>query len=522
MSPSPTRSNPSQKETSEVHQASNRLWAPSSLLTLVALGIAAAALRFLFLAKKPFWFDECFSVEVARLRWHDFAMLLWRREANMSLYYLLLRGWMHLGSSPFFIRSLSVLFSLAILPAIYWLAGRLFDRHVALLSVALVSVNAYFVRYAQEARSYSLFVLLAVLSSGFFVAMLRKASRDTRCGYILSTTLSVYAHLYAVLLVVAQWLSVRTARKAQSAHYSLAVSRAWIWIGVASAPLLIFAAKTGAGPIRWIQRPGAHDVLRFAEQITGNDGLPLLLLYLGACIYAVAGDRKDQAFLANESMPWNRWRLLFLLIWLTFPVALILLLSLGRPLFLGRYFIFCVPALIIFAAAGLARMPNRWLRAATLAAMLVLSVRGTVSYYSQDFDLVRDDSESATNYILDHAQPGDVIMLHIAETRVPYEFFKSLHESQATKDSPASPEIIYPRHGDQLDYRDFSGKPTSDFVQSLRGRYPRVWLVLMSNTVLGQPDPTTDMLQQKLGSFFAQVDQAEFTQVEVRLYSKPR
>ena len=171
----------------------------------------AAILRFAFLARKPFWFDECFSVEVARLSWHDFGRLLWRREANMSLYYLLLRGWLHFGSSPFFIRSLSVIISLASLPAIYWLAGKLFDRRVALLAATLISFNAYHIRYAQEARSYSLFVLLATLSSGFFVALVRNPSRGNRAGYILASVLGGYAHLYALLLLAAQWLSVARA-----------------------------------------------------------------------------------------------------------------------------------------------------------------------------------------------------------------------------------------------------------------------------------------------------------------------
>jgi len=99
-----------------------RTWV--SVFTLAILTAGAAALRFLFLARKPFWFDECFSVEVARLSWHDFVRLLWWREANMSLYYVLLREWLYFGLNPFFIRSFSVLCSLATLPAIFWLGCR--------------------------------------------------------------------------------------------------------------------------------------------------------------------------------------------------------------------------------------------------------------------------------------------------------------------------------------------------------------------------------------------------------------
>ena len=101
-----------------------------SVFTLIFLAAAATALRFHFLTRKPFWFDECFSAVIARLSWHDFVRLLWWREANMALYYVLLRGWLNLDSefSPFFIRSFSVLASLATLPAIFWLGSKLFDR----------------------------------------------------------------------------------------------------------------------------------------------------------------------------------------------------------------------------------------------------------------------------------------------------------------------------------------------------------------------------------------------------------
>ena len=122
-------------------------------LTLLLLAAVATAVRFLQIVSKPYWFDECFSVEVARIGWRDFLRLLWWREANMSLYYVLLRMWLHFGQSEFFIRCPSALIGAATLPAVYWLARLLYDRRVALIAAALFGFNAYSVRYAQEARS---------------------------------------------------------------------------------------------------------------------------------------------------------------------------------------------------------------------------------------------------------------------------------------------------------------------------------------------------------------------------------
>src|SRR5271166_658524 len=152
-----------------------------ALAILLAGGLAA---RLYCLACKPFWFDESFSVEVARIDWRNFLHLLWWREANMSLYYVLLRIWLHFGQSPFFIRSLSAVIAAATIPAIYWLGTLLFDRRVALIAAALLALNGYDIRYAQEARSYSLFVLLATLSSGFLIAFLKEPTRWHGVGYI--------------------------------------------------------------------------------------------------------------------------------------------------------------------------------------------------------------------------------------------------------------------------------------------------------------------------------------------------
>ena len=139
-------------------------------LTLLLLLASGTIIRFLYLTRKPFWFDESFSAEVARISWGNFLHLLWWREANMSLYYVLLRIWLQFGHSEFYIRSLSVVIAAATIPAIYWLARLLYDRRVALIAAALFTFNAYSIRYSQEARSYALFLLLATLSSGFLIA----------------------------------------------------------------------------------------------------------------------------------------------------------------------------------------------------------------------------------------------------------------------------------------------------------------------------------------------------------------
>jgi len=494
-------------------------------VTLLLLLASGTAIRLLYLTHKAFWFDESFSVEVARISWGNFLHLLWWREANMSLYYVLLRIWLQFGYSEFYIRSLSVVISAATVPAIYWLARLLYDRRVALIAAALFTFNAYSVRYSQEARSYALFLLLATMSSGFFIALVREPVRRNRIGYVLISILAVYAHFYALLLVAAHWLSLGWLRSGEASTDRTRLSAQWrrIWttIGVAVLPLLVFVAKTGAGPIRWIQRPSFHDLFVFFVNLTGSNRWPLLAVSTVACIAAVAPLGRS---LWTRGQTSETWRCQFLLLWLLSPVVLTVLLSFARPVFLARYMIFCLPALLILVAAGLARLQQSWLLVAALSGILLLSMQGIFFVYANDFDTERDASGAAAAFILDHTQPGDALVFHIAATRIPYEFVRSERTGENTASptftSQPGPEILFPCHGAGLDYRDFTGKPTADFLLAAVPNHPRVWVMLMNNGPAGDPDATTAMLTKALPESFPRMQHWQFAKVEIRLYSK--
>jgi len=79
-------------------------------------------------------------------------------------------------------------------------------------------------------------------------------------------------------------------------------------------------------------------------------------------------------------------------------------------------------------------------------------------------------------------------------------------------------EILFPQHGAGLDYRDFTGKPTEDWVRTIVNR--RVWVMLMNNGTVEKPDPTTVMLTRVLPESFPRMVRWQFNKVEVRLYSR--
>ena len=262
-------------------------------------------------------------------------------------------------------------------------------------------------------------------------------------------------------------------------------------------------------------------MIEFYELLAGGANWMLLVVCAAACVAALVPVGKA---LLSRDQDWETWRSQFLLMWLFFPVVLTIVLSFARPVFLGRYMIFCLPALLILVAAGLARLRPSWLLAGALAVVLLLCAQGISFVYGNDFDNERDASVAAASFILDHAQPGDAVVFHIAETRIPYEFSRSHRAGQNTASpnftAELGPEIIFPYHGEGLDYRDFTGKPTADFLRAVAPSHPRVWIMLMNNGPAGKPDPTTVMLTKVLPESFPRMLQWEFAKVEVRLYSK--
>ncbi len=493
-----------------VLNGSQRRASPLELSLLAGITGLAAVLRFHSLAAKSLWFDEGVSVAIARLDAYNFVRILWRREANMSLYYLLLHPWLHLGASEFRVRTLSVLFAVASIPVIYLLGRRLFDSRVGLIAAALLAVNAYHIQYSQEARSYPLMVLLCLLSGWYFLQSLAEPSRRNRIAYVVTSVLAVYAHFFSGLLLLAQWLSLRFLDREQIPPQ---IRKDWRWVALLVSPVAAFVATTGAGPLRWVQRPGLKDLWLFAVHFTGNGG-PLLLL-----AYGMAGLAALLPFSPAQRawrVPWEQWRYRFLVLWLVFPPLVVLGASLAKPLFVPRYFISCLPALCVLAARGIARLRTAWLIVPAVLFFLVLSFQGTVSGYRQDIDIHRDDWRSATQYLLSHAQPGDALLFHVPMGRMPYEFYHSLVGSTA-----AGPLVLYPHHADRITFLDFVEKPDDAQLERTLLRHERAWLVLSyARTPSGQMDSRATELSGLLAGSYRMVEQKDFLGVQILLYSK--
>src|SRR5205823_8664691 len=112
----------------------------AKMLPIVPM-LLGGALRLWHLGWPSLWMDEGTSAAIATLPVVDFVKVLWRRDANMSAYYLLLRLWMLAGHSDLWIRLLSALLSTATIPVLFVLARRMFSTQVALIASGVLALN---------------------------------------------------------------------------------------------------------------------------------------------------------------------------------------------------------------------------------------------------------------------------------------------------------------------------------------------------------------------------------------------
>lgn len=179
---------------------------------LSAITLAGLLLRLVWINRWPLWSDEALTLIIAQ--WPLKALFLAPVDPTPGLYYALHKVLLGPTVGTTAARSLSVFAGTLLIPATYFVARQ--ARIPALLAAALVAVSFPLIDYSQEARAYSLLVLLVVLSAGFFIWWGRNRRLPFLVGSLTFALLAVYTHFTAIfwlgpLVVAALWTGRRKA-----------------------------------------------------------------------------------------------------------------------------------------------------------------------------------------------------------------------------------------------------------------------------------------------------------------------
>jgi mannosyltransferase len=440
--------------------------------------------------------DEVASRWAASLSLGQLAHLVRHVDAVHALYYLVLHGWMAVGTSPAVLRVPSVIGMGVAAALIVILGRRLTGSGWAGLFAGLIMATTTSVSfYAQTARSYAL-VFACVLGQTLALVSALQAEKDgtadnrvTRKWLIYGVLVVVggYLNEMALLVLAAHAVTIVLARA------GLRAARHWAVTAVLSiallTPLLVLSGLQHASA-SWIGRPGPYEVRLLYHDYFGATVISALLV--GACAVAallppaLGWRRRGTGAAGASAEPWSPWRSVgevslptVAVPLLLFPSGILLAESLmAQPLYQDRYIEYGEAGAALLAGAGVYRI-GRWLAAAARRPELVVvpgvavclcvpllqltAQRGARTPESRSYNF-----GGPSFYVGKHARRGDGVLFmdsffRKAELGYPDEFRKTRDIALAV--SPASAASYLG-----------ANKPFSA-IYPLMLRHRRIWVV---------------------------------------------
>jgi mannosyltransferase len=392
---------------------------PSSRLVvglLLAVILLGGGLRLFRLADDNLWADEGISALVSGQPGAGAVVqAVIELDNHPPLYYLLLHVWRGpFGSSDFTLRLLSVMLGIATIPVIFAAGRELFDDSGGLTASLLFAVSPVAVHFAQEARMYTLLMLL-------FAALVYFALRLERCGDVVSIigVIVVCAvlpnvHFYGgpvvaatLLLLIWSFWQRREERRRLGvvAGAALATVLAFApWAVALTQKQLAFAAT-----LPHLSPPSLSSIgetfARFLRPVSTLDarGLLALLTVAAGIVLLIALARTGAT--GSRTL---RWCLVLVLL----PVALIAIIGQFAPFWVGQRVasVAAVPLALALggALAGAWRRGWRWQAGALGGLMLAQAVVASGELVIRPS---RPDWEGLSAQIVSQEQPGDVVLL---------------------------------------------------------------------------------------------------------------
>ncbi len=410
------------------HADARRPAADRDRIGLAVIVLGALAWAGYGIGRKPFWLDESLSVGATTQ-----LATTWRQTGGtMGAYYALLTGWSQVSLDRVWLRALSLALALAVLPVVHRLGRLVGGVAVARVATALTAGSWFFVRYAQEARSYALALLLTTVGWLALVEWVRSPadSREARrwsTVFAATAVLAVLSHGLTGLQLLAQLtaLALLPDRRTRLRAMAPAAGAAFL----ALALLTVFGAAEVANWVPPLSLDQLHDLL---AAFTGPSVVAQLALGAAAVAGAVA------AVAAHRRAPasFDGWLRGVVVVWALLPPLALVALSALRPYLLPRYVLGSVPGIALLVALALEPLRHRRVAGAVaLVALAGVLLAGRITLA----DEASADWAGTAELVADGARPGDVVAFPTQTVRQPFDFAWGELDDPAVTPSVVSP-----------------------------------------------------------------------------------
>ncbi len=487
--------------------------------------LAALALRLVFIEARSLWFDETFTVFVARLPWRDALKFIAQSDPHPPLYYLAMHFWLRLvESSPMMVRLPSVVCGSLAAGVATVCAAEIGGRKVGIAAGALVAASGLAVQASVEARMYPLLGLLTLISTfALWRACEAHGTWVNWAVYAVTTSLGLYTDYFAFLVLPVHCTYVIFfCRKKEAQRQGFVVA-----LGAALAlyapwwPVLVEQYGTGRfytiwkGPMPPSAPVNMLGVAAFGGYVLRFDGyLAQVPQWTWVQVLAVLPVAALAAYGA-VSMGKTSTAVLVVLSW-TLPVASLIVVSVvtGVDYAISRYTSFVYPFFAILLAraavslSGFAvprRVSARTLIGAVLVVVLAAVNVAVLAYARQDPKFRVYDWAGAARYVRDRWREEDGAVFYPAPGRVAFAYyFDKPFKTIVTLAAPS-----WKLRLSKGEWARFL-PPLSERLDAV----PRVWLVLTHPT----PQGTAAAVAGELERRYVRAAAADFGGVTVLLY----
>lgn len=396
-------------------------------------------MRFLHLGRQSIWLDEAFSLYYARQSPVHVITRVLRSDNHPPLYYLLLHVWTDVfGTSALAGRSLSAVFSAAVIPVVYALGKLLVDSRTGLVAALLVALAPFQIAEAREMRNYSLLALLAATSYYFFFRLqLGKGGRGSAAAYVVFTAAMLYTHIFGVFVLAAQALYVVCELLVRAARRQPWVDEFRRWLLLQGLAFLLFlpwiiaifgehtTVRSIAGGTEILPRPSLRELPGAVHGAAGSYlSLAVLVgvaaLALGSLRYPALRRLASLAPFRDPRSPLRETPAL--VFWFAVPVIVPFAASyVISPIYQFKYTIGATVSFYLLAALALCA-----LRSTVVLLVLLAVIVGISAVRVNDvLGLKNEQWRQVAAYVDTHEGPRDAVVFDGPFVELPFDYYST-------------------------------------------------------------------------------------------------
>ncbi len=393
----------------------------------------------------------------------------------------------YIGDSVFLMRLPSVIWGILAIPAMFLLGRQLFSEVEGVIASSMTAVLYFPIYYSQEARPYSLLFLMAIMTTYFWIKLLRSSLSGSKIKplelvlYLLLAWVTVYQHYFGTFLIFLQGIAAFIVLFADKKN-------AAVFIIIYGIILLSFIPWINGflGDLKvddnYISRPEWYFTPFFFGVIFNRSLFvlaPIAFLYIYFFYFLIKKNENDDALVFKGLSSEH-----FILIWLFVPFIILYIKSLiSAPVLTYKNLMIIVPAAYLIPVRALAELPVKstikYIAVSAFIVYLLIHLIFIFGYYKNP-EPKKAEFRSAVNYVVkNNPKKGGSVVVGCAHRKEYFNFYfnklntnlRAGYQACEASDTLKIDSIVKKREPDYLWFISGHINPDKKFIEYLDQKF---------------------------------------------------